>query len=161
MIFSYKGKSYPEILKNGNAMQYILPIASQFCKGKGIDVGCGNWCLPGAEPWDISSGGPANNLPEKKYDYIFSSHCLEHVVDPVSAVEHWRDRLNPNGCLFLYLPHPDMEYWRPANNRKHLHILHPEDVAHMLRSLGFVNVLHSERDFYWSFVVVGFTGAMG
>jgi hypothetical protein len=49
-----------------------------------------------------------------------------------------------------------MRYWRPQHNRKHLHLFWPADVSEMLVDLGFVDVLHSERDLYWSFAVVGF-----
>jgi len=95
-------------------------------------------------------------LPEGIFDYAFSSHLLEHLADPVAAIEHWKTRLRAGGVLFLYLPHPEMTYWRPQNCRKHLHIFHPADIAEMLRDLGFVDVLHGERDLAWSFPVVGF-----
>lgn len=155
-LFTYKGELYPEYLKNGNAMQFIAPTALQFCKGRGLDVGAGKWPLPGAVPIDRSTGG-AYELPEGSWDYVFSSHCLEHLENPVAALEHWKTRLLPGGTLFLYLPHPEMAYWRPQNCRKHLHLFWPKDVASMLRDLGFVDVIHGERDLAWSFAVVGFT----
>ena len=95
-------------------------------------------------------------LPEGEWDYVFSSHCLEHLPNYVEALLHWKSRIRPGGTLFLYLPHPDMKYWRPENCRKHLHLFRPGDIADCLRSLGFVNVIHSERDLAWSFAVVGF-----
>jgi SAM-dependent methyltransferase len=96
------------------------------------------------------------NLPMGPFDYVFSSHCMEHLVNPVAAIEHWRSRISPGGVLFLYLPHPDMEYWRPQNCRKHLHSWKPAEVQQMLSDLGFCDVIGSERDMYWSFSVVGF-----
>lgn len=157
MIFSYKGSLYPEYLKHGNAMRFIAPTALQFCRGRGFDVGCGKWPLPGAIAVDVGVGVDAYHLPEgDDVDYIFSSHCLEHLDDPVRAIEGWGKRLLPGGVLFLYLPHPDMEYWRPQNCRKHRHLFWPEDVAKMLRDLDFENVIRSERDLAWSFAVVGF-----
>lgn len=156
MIFEYDGRLYPDYLKRGNACQFIAPTALQFCKGRGLDVGCGAWPLPGAEGIDMKRDGDAMNLPEGPWDYIFSSHCLEHVPDAVGALEHWRDRLRPGGVLFLYLPHPDMTYWLPQNCRKHLHAWGPTVMARMVRRLGFEDVIHSERDLYWSFCVVGF-----
>lgn len=155
-VFEYRGHLYPDYLRRGNAAQFILPTALQFCVGRGLDVGCGRWPLPGAAGIDVQTGGDAMNLPAGPFDFIFSSHCLEHLPDAVGAVEHWRDRLKPGGTLFLYLPHPDMEYWRPQNCRKHVHLFHPADVAQMLRDVGFVNLLQGERDLAWSFAVVGF-----
>ena len=156
MIFKYKGGTYPDYLKTGNACQFITPIALQFCRGRGLDIGAGKWPLPGAVPHEITNGGHAENLPNEKYDYLFSSHCLEHLVNPVQALEHWKTRLKPNGVLFLYLPSPDMEYWLPQNCRKHLHSWRPADMAKILRDIGFDDVLYSERDLMWSFAVVAF-----
>lgn len=159
--FRYRGELYPEYLKHGNAVQFIAPTAAHFCQGRGVDVGAGKWPLAGAVPVDVASGGSALDLPTGPepggcWDYVFSSHCLEHLPNPVAAVEHWLARLRPGGTLFLYLPHPDMRYWRPENCRKHLHLFHPEDVAAMLASLGCVDVMRGERDLAWSFAVVGF-----
>ena len=156
MIFDYKGQLFPDYLKRGNACQFITPAALHFCKGKGVDVGSGRWPLPGARAIDFADGGDAMRVDETDLDFVFSSHCLEHLANPVAALEHWRDRLVDGGVLFLYLPHPAMRYWRPQNCRKHLHLFHPEDTAEMLRDLGFVNVMHGDRDLAWSFAVVGF-----
>lgn len=154
-LFEYRGKMYPAYLKRGNAMQFIAPIAAQFCKGRGLDMGAGAWPLPGATPRDEKFGHNLEEIPERELDYIFSSHCLEHLDNAVRILEHWKVCLRSGGTLFLYLPHPDMEYWRPENCRKHRHLFYPADVASMLRTLGFVNVIHSERDLAWSFAVTG------
>jgi len=154
VIFEYRGNLYPEYIKHGNACQFVTPFALQFCKGRGLDIGAGEWPLPGARPID-QYDFHAMNLPDMLYDYVFSSHCLEHLNDPVAALEHWKSRLCSGGVLFLYLPHPDMEYWLPQNNRKHLHSWQPKDMARLVEDLGFMNVIHSERDLAWSFAVVG------
>jgi SAM-dependent methyltransferase len=156
LIYNYEGVEYPEFLKSGNSARFVIPVAKEFCKGYGLDVGCGEWPMQGALPIDIKMGDDAMKLPYGKFDYIFSSHCLEHLTDPVSALEHWGTRLKSGGVLFLYLPHPSMTYWQPTRNRKHLHSWHPYQVAEMLRELGFEHVIHSERDMAWSFTVIGF-----
>jgi SAM-dependent methyltransferase len=156
LIFQYKGKTYPAYLKEGNARQHITPTALKFCNGKGLDIGAGKWPFPGAVPVELQEGGDAMSLPDGEYDYIFSSHCLEHLKNPVKALKHWKERLKKRGVLFLYLPHPDMEYWLPQNCDKHLHSWSPEQMAKLVEDLGFVNVMHSERDLAWGFAVVGF-----
>lgn len=160
MIFSYREKLYPEYIRNGNACQFITPIAQQFCKkhALGLDVGAGVWPLPGAIPFELKDGNDAMNLPDHRFEYIFSSHCLEHLANPVAALEHWKSRLVEGGVLFLYLPHPDMEYWKPENCRKHLHSWAPERMAEIVSALGFKDVIHSQRDLAWGFSVVGFNG---
>lgn len=162
-LFHYRGELYPEYLKHGNAMQFIAPTALKFCRGHGLDMGAGKWPLPGATPVELTNGQNAeafeeNGWQDYKWDYVFSSHCLEHLINPVAALESWKAQLRAGGTLFLYLPHPDMEYWRPQNCRKHLHLFYPADVAAMVRDLGFVDVIHGERDLMWSFAVVGFNG---
>lgn len=161
-LFSYRGKTYPDYLRRGNAMQFIEPVALKFCQGRGLDIGAGNWPFSDAKPIDPSAmwdgRWDAMQLPPGKFDYIFSSHCLEHLANPVEALERWKSHIRPGGVLFLYLPHPDMEYWRPENCRKHRHLFWPKDIAAMLAALGFENILQGERDLVWSFAVVAFKG---
>lgn len=161
LLYEYRGALYPEYLRQGNACQHIAATAAWFCRGRGVDVGASRWPLAGSVPVDLVGGGDAYALPVADgdvggWDYIFSSHCLEHLVDPVTALEHWRDRLRPGGVLFLYLPHPLMTYWLPQNCRKHRHSWEPYVMARLVSDLGFRNVIHSERDLAWSFSVVGF-----
>lgn len=165
MIFEYKRDLYPEYLKNGGASRYISPIAKEFCKGTGVDIGCGKWPLSGAQGFDSnvlahndsrwSEACDVKVEPESQ-DYVFSSHCLEHLENPIKALEHWLSKIKPGGVLYVYLPHPDMEYWLPQNCRKHLHSWRPEAMGKIFEDLGLEGVLFSERDMYWSFSVVGF-----
>lgn len=158
LLFQYKDSLYPSYIKAGNAASYIVPFAKEFCKGYGLDIGgFFDWTFPGAIPINIvlDDQWDAYNLPDEQYDYIFSSHTLEHLSDYVEALRYWKDHLKGNGVLFLYLPHPDMEYWRPQNNRKHLHLFYPIDMRDLLIDIGFEDVLYSERDLYWSFSIVG------
>lgn len=158
LLFEYRGSIYPSYLKHGNACQFIAPTAKQFCQGIGLDVGAGKWPLPGAIPVDAKDGRDAMELPHGQFDYVFSSHCLEHLANPVAALEHWKSRLKVGGVLFLYLPSQEMTYWLPQHCRRHLHSWRPEDMAQILRDLGFVDVIHGERDLAWSFSVAGFNG---
>jgi SAM-dependent methyltransferase len=161
LLYEYEGSIYPDLLRDGNACRFILPMAAHFCKGEGVDIGCGDWPLPGAIPIDVKHGGDAMHLGHRNLDFCFSSHALEHLVDPVGALEHWRDSLKPGGVCFTYLPHPSMRYWQPTRNRRHLHIWAPEQMAGMFKDLGFVDVLHSERDLAWGFACVGFKPPAG
>ena len=158
-IFSYKNNLYPEYIKHGNACSFIVPYAKHFCQGTGLDIGGFlDWTFPGAKAINITNndGYDAYNLPDDKYDYIFSSHTLEHLGDYVKALRYWKSHLNDNGVLFLHLPHPDMEYWLPQNNAKHLHSFEPKKINKLLTDIGFKNVINSERDLYWAFSIVGF-----
>ena len=93
---SHEGCVYPEFQATGNAARFIMPFAKELLEGEGYDIGCGNkgWAFPGAVPIDISlsDNWDAMNLPDQKVDYIFSSHCLEHIPDWVGALDYWKKK---------------------------------------------------------------------
>jgi len=114
-----KGKKYPDYLFMGGASYAIFSRATMFLKGVGVDIGAGYWEFPGSIPIDIQRGeGLKNyidNFKENSLDYIFSSHCLEHIIDWQRELDKWISKLkNKGGRLFLYLPHPDCEIWKPG-----------------------------------------------
>lgn len=161
-IYTYKGAQYPNYLKEGDAGQYIFPIAKKWCKGIGLDIGGTPTCsFPEAKIINCTNpdGYDAYNIPEPPpdgYDYIFSSHTMEHIPNYIAALEIWKKSLKkPNGVLFLYLPHPEMEYWLPFNNRKHLHSFTPKYIKGLFYDIGFKYIFNSEIDLFFSFSVVG------
>lgn len=155
----YKGEFYPSFQSEGNASQYAIPYAKKICKGFGYDVGCmkREWSFPGSTPIDLNfdDSWDANNLPERDPDYIFSSHCLEHVNDWVETMDYWYDRLVTGGVLFLYLPDYSQQYWRPWNNRKHKHAFVPEIIRDYMTDRGYKKVFVSLRDLNNSFMAIG------
>lgn len=117
--WTYLGRFYPDYLFVGGASFAIHREAMRHCQGRGIDIGAGLWPLPGAVPIDIERGpGTARTLeqvPDASQDFVFSSHCLEHIEDWKSALTSWIRKLAPGGKLFLYLPHPDCAIWHPGS----------------------------------------------
>ena len=115
----YKEIYYPDYLTVGGASFAIHREALKHCVGHGIDVGAGYWPLPKAEPVDIWRGPGADNsldnYPEHSLDFIFSSHCLEHIENWREALATWVVRLKLGGRIFLYLPHPDCAIWHPES----------------------------------------------
>ncbi len=166
-IIEFAGERYPKFQSEGFAAKFAFPFALEVCKGHGLDIGCNRleWCLPTAYPIDPTlSEFDALNIPKhneiykeagnETWDFIFSSHCLEHIVEWVSVLDYWREQLRSGGVLFLYLPHPDQKYWHPWNNRKHVNILHPQDIERYLNANGFKNVFVSGRDLNHSFMAM-------
>ncbi len=161
LFFEYQETLYPSYIKHGHAADHVIPIAKHFCIGKGLDIGGQKDChFPGARiiNLDLKDGFTSGNLPDEKYDYIFSSHTLEHIPALLNTLLYWRNHLKPGGVLFLYLPHWRMTYWLPTRCKKHLHIFEPEGMRTTLMGVGFKNVLFSERDLFWSFAIVGVKG---
>jgi predicted SAM-dependent methyltransferase len=88
-------------------------------------------------------------------DYVFSSHCLEHLYDWVTVLDYWTFKLKSGGTLFLYLPDYSQEYWRPWNNRKHLNIFTPEIIFDYMKDNGYKNIFKSGVDLNNAFMVMG------
>lgn len=157
-VIQYKGNIYPEFQAQGFAAKFAFPYAKEVCKGIGFDIGCNRleWSFPDSIPIDITfnDGKDALNLPYK-VNYIFSSHCLEHLDNWVDALNYWTSSIKQGGTLFLYLPHPEQEYWMPYNNRKHIHCLYPQMIERYLKdSEKYKNIFISQRDLNHSYMVM-------
>lgn len=138
----YKGDFYPDYLTVGGASHAIFRKALKFCRGKGIDIGAGFWPLPGSIPVDIERGVGLNksieNFADGSLNYIFSSHCLEHIENWEETLSKWLKKIKPGGILFLYLPHPDCAIWHPGSpfvGDGHKWIPTPELLKQTLKSL--------------------------
>jgi SAM-dependent methyltransferase len=104
-------QQYPRRLFTGNAMAHIAPVAARWCKGWGVDFGAGRWPLVGAAPVDLDTALQLDGIRTGSLDYVFSSHCLEHVHDWRGTLHKFQWALRPGGKLFLYLPHESMVLW--------------------------------------------------
>lgn len=151
----FQNESYPLFQSQGNASQFAIPFAKHYCKGIGYDIGyCKEeWKLPDAIGIDLGEYH-ANHLPDQKVDYIYSSHCLEHVDDWVQTLEYWISKLKEGGILFLYLPDFSQKYWRPWNNRKHRHCFTSEIIKEFMKDHGMKHIQVSGIDLNHSFMIV-------
>lgn len=155
-VIAYEGDRYPNLQTQGFAAQYAFPFAEKMLNGLGLDVGCckPEWRLPNTVPVDETFDDEyhALNLPAGDFDYIFSSHMLEHVDDWVAVLDYWGTKVN---TIFLYLPHYDQKYWRPWNNRKHNHILTADVLEQYFKDRGYSEVIATKGyDLNHSFYVV-------
>lgn len=88
----------------------------KFCTGKGLDIGAGNDpIMPDVDTFDLYQGatfkGNAETLDEIRdasYDWVYSSHCLEHLDDPRKALKNWWRVVKPGGYLIIVVPHRDL-----------------------------------------------------
>jgi hypothetical protein len=156
----FNNLNYPLFQTEGNAAQFAIPYAKHICIGKGVDVGCNRveWAYPGSTPIDPAINNyNALKFPEEcnNLDYIFSSHCLEHIPDWVTVLDYWTSRLSKSGVLFLYLPDYTQEYWRPWNNRKHFNIFTPNILNDYLQHKQYTKIFCSGVDLNNSFMVMG------
>jgi hypothetical protein len=156
----FNNSMYPAFQEHGNAAQFAIPFAKHVCFGEGYDIGCNReeWSFPGSIPIDpiLSNEYDAENLPEGEVDYIFSSHCLEHIPgDWYGILQYWKSKIKEGGTMFLYLPDYTQEYWRPWNNRKHVHVFNPQIMVGAFGALGFTKWFVSGADLNNSFIAMG------
>lgn len=156
----FKGQKYPAFQAEGGASLFCRPFALKVCTGFGLDIGYGKeeWKFPGALGIELNDESEyhATNLPRAQYDYIHSSHLLEHLPDWVAVLDYWTAHLKPGGVLFLYLPHGDQLYWRPFENRKHTNWLTAEMITSYLEARGYINIFATTgHDLNHSFTVMG------
>jgi SAM-dependent methyltransferase len=58
-----------------------------------------------SEAIDINKG-----LTQRKYDFLISSNCLEHIANPLKAIENWKNLLNEDGLMLLILPNKNANF---------------------------------------------------
>jgi SAM-dependent methyltransferase len=83
----------------------------RFLRGKGLDIGCGSdKVVPTAVGYDIENGDAQYlaDLDNESFDYVYSSHCLEHMRDPLEALLNWWRVLKPGGHLIVAVPDEDL-----------------------------------------------------
>jgi SAM-dependent methyltransferase len=158
-IIKHNNINYPKFQSEGNAAQFAIPYAQKICQGIGYDIGCMKecWAFPGSIPIDLKIDDEyhALNLPQSNVDYIFSSHCLEHISNWVETMDYWHKTLKIGGVLFLYLPDYSQTYWRPWNNRKHLNIFNVNIIEDYLIHKNYTNIFKSGIDLNNSFMIFG------
>jgi len=86
-------------------------LLDKYLVGIGLDIGSGpdplQWPMVGRiDTWDLENGD-AQYLCEVKpdtYDFIWSSHCIEHLQDVTVAIGRWSRVVKPGGALFITAP---------------------------------------------------------
>jgi len=103
---------------------------SRYFKGSGIDIGCGtDKVTPDCRAWDQMFGhGDATLLAgveDASFDWVYSSHCLEHLTDAHTALTNWWRVLKNGGHLIVCVPHRDL-----YERKDHLPSLYNGDHKH-------------------------------
>ena len=162
VFYQYKGRLYPEHLANRQAAPFIFDLAAKYCNGNGLDIGAGGSPFPGAiviQELPDENAYKLDRFADGSLDYVFSSHCLEHLAQWQEALSLWLEKLRPGGILFLYLPHESMPLWRPGglwagNDHKWSPIYRTINEFLERNSIEILEY-NAEKDDYWSFHIVG------
>ena len=60
--------------------------------------------------WDMEHGDAQymSGLANESFDFVHSSHCLEHMRDPHVAIQNWFRLIVPGGHLIITVPDEDL-----------------------------------------------------
>lgn len=135
-----------------------------YTRGAGLDIGCGPEKL-----WPHSIGvdnrvdthlfgiqmNPDLTIPDASsmplfatgsFDYVYSSHTLEHIKDHEKALREWWRIIKDGGYLILYLPHKKFypNIGQPGANPDHKHDFMPEDIIEAMKGVGGWDLVENE-----------------
>ena len=94
-------------------------VRKYFC-GNGVDIGgkpdplvlyCELFPLiQSVKTWDLEDGDAQKmaGVVDETFDFVFSSHCLEHMRDPLEALRNWMRILKPGGYIVFAIPEEDL-----------------------------------------------------
>lgn len=71
----------------------------------------------------IAEGSDLHGVPDHAYDFLLSSHNLEHFANPVKGLKEWQRVVKPGGHLIVVLPNYKQTFDRHRT---------PTSVQHML-----------------------------
>lgn len=76
--------------------------------------------------WDFSDGDAQylHKLSDETFDFVYSSHCLEHMRDIYVAFINWIRVCKTGGYLYICVPHEvyyEKGIWPSVNNLDHKH----------------------------------------
>ncbi|HRZ25837.1 MAG TPA: class I SAM-dependent methyltransferase [Spirochaetota bacterium] len=140
-------------------------------RGKLLDVGCGSgiflrrlgflgWDTYGIE-FDSSAAIHASknmqpgrvfigkiedyNENTRSFDVITMIHVIEHLAEPVAALEKCYELLRPGGKLIVSTPNSRSlgarvfgKFWRGWEPPRHLYVYNPENLSKLVSSAGFL-----------------------
>lgn len=57
---------------------------------------------------DIVSSGDSIPVEDKSYDFVISSHAIEHFIDPIKTIKEW-ERISKK-YIFIVIPHKERTF---------------------------------------------------
>jgi len=93
---------------------------NKFFVGDGLDIGGGLDSLDNfrhifsmmnpVKIWDLKDGDAQfmKSVVDNTFDFVYSSHCLEHLNDPYEGLKNWYRVTKPNGYLIITIPDEDL-----------------------------------------------------
>ena len=97
--------------ESAKSQKYWGNLERKVIQGKGLDIGCGpDPVTPTVRRFDIEDGD-ANVISEhvkEQFDFVYASHCLEHMHNPRKTILDWWKLVKVGGYLFIIVPDEDL-----------------------------------------------------
>lgn len=147
----------------GNESGKVVWETTPYVRGRGLDLGCGpNKVWPHAigvdnytetqlfgiqmKPDVVCDVTKLEPFATGSMDFVYSSHVLEHMVDPLATLKQWWRVLKVGGYLILYLPHDELypKVGEEGANPDHRHDLNEQKVIDWMKQVGSWDLVRSE-----------------
>lgn len=118
-----------------------------------------------AMPVDIVAPGDNLPVPDNSYDFVISSHVLEHFFDPIRTLLEWYRVIKNGGYIFMIIPHKERTFDkdRPRttlreliqrhengligdDTHEHYSVWITEDVVELVKYLGWKTLVVQDVD---------------
>jgi SAM-dependent methyltransferase len=131
----FRAKSGIEIGGPSKIFRTVLPVYASVAALDGVNFAHQTvWegCIDEAKPYRyykakagrqfIREATHLDGILSNSYQFLISTNCLEHVANPLKALEEWLRIVEPNGLLLLVLPKKEsnFDHRRPVTSFEHL-----------------------------------------
>jgi SAM-dependent methyltransferase len=109
-----------ECSKSISRRMHSPDFINSYFVGEGLDIGGKPdplalykdlFCqIKSVKTWDWEDGDAQflRGVTDGQYDFVHSSHCLEHLIDPIEGVKNWLRVVREGGFLIITVPDEDM-----------------------------------------------------
>uniref|UniRef100_A0A915EB57 Methyltransferase type 11 domain-containing protein n=1 Tax=Ditylenchus dipsaci TaxID=166011 RepID=A0A915EB57_9BILA len=90
---------------------------------------------------DVIAMGDNLPFPDESYDFVLSSHVIEHFYDPIKAIKEWFRVIRKDGYIYMIVPHKERTYDKKKTRttlaeliERHEHPNPPSEDSHLHHS---------------------------
>jgi SAM-dependent methyltransferase len=132
-------KAFYQFLNRPQRRQYSRSLIKKNSpKGYGLEIGCGARTICPTDRTVLSDGHSDHGIhgsiakiffkgdkipyENNTFDFVISEHVLEHITDPIKALNEWLRVLKSGGHIYCFLPHKERtnDKYRDVTTLDHL-----------------------------------------
>lgn len=133
------------LLEVGSATGEVLDrVGTSGYRVRGVEISADGCEAARQKGLDVFHGTLDEFETEERFDMVFMSHVIEHVIDPVATVDRIYDLLVPGGIVYLETPNVRSldarlwgRHWGLIHFPRHLYLFDPSTLRGLLERAGF------------------------